>query len=81
MPDTTVSRTAHLQTVIEFEMDLDPTTPRPLTARAARVRAVAAAVGGALALAVLATLGAGISTSSEPPAGDPVFEVQRMGSP
>jgi len=70
MTSATVHRRAHLETVIEFEMDPDPvpTPPHDLGERALHVRRLLAITGTAIGLAVAGAFGAGIAASSAPPA-------------
>lgn len=69
MTSATVHRRAHLETVIEFELDPDPvpTPPHDLGERALHVRRLLAITGTAIGLAVAGAFGAGIAASSAPP--------------
>ena len=68
MTSTTMHRRAHLETVIEFELDPDPVqaAPRDLGGHASHLRRLLAVAGVTLGLATAASIGAGIATASSP---------------
>ncbi|MEZ0448889.1 hypothetical protein [Cellulomonas sp. ICMP 17802] len=68
MTTAPVSRRAHLETVIEFEMEPDPVgTPSPdLGERAAHVRRLVGIVGAAVGVVVAGSVAAGIATTPAP---------------
>lgn len=68
MTSTTMHRRAHLETVIEFELDPDPVqaASRDLGGRASHLRRLLAVTGVTIGLATAASIGAGIATASSP---------------